>query len=352
MNQDNLASKMELSGEFSQPAEPVITPPLESTNADQATVLFNPFFRDESSKISDYRFLAYVRTGTSDVGKLCLALSKDGQKWLWWAKDEAPNENDPVPVLSPGTASGRLNSPQALYHSGMIYLWYSPNNSANYKICLATTTDGYTFSPSVDVLTPRTGDYFDSWTVQASSALVDYSNIFKMWYIGAKNTAGNKEYHLGLAQYDIQTGKLLSRTDEPLFPTADSPLPDGIKRIGFPRVIRYEKQYLMFFCGATDAGAIDWQIYAAVSDDGFKWTLISQDPVLAKGQPDSWNGYGVYSPSVLARGIPYDVDVSDTLVIPPHVFLMYFGGINGGSSFVGQTGVTALPFSEVFPTES
>lgn len=352
MTQTGLSSQTKFSKEWIQLPEgaPVITPPAGATNADQPTVILNPFFRNSTSKISRYRFMAYLRVGDEKYSYLALALSKDGLEWLWWGKDGKPGTEAPAEVLKPEggkpespNAFNRLNTPHALFHNENIYLWNYWYDGSTLRICLATSKDGYTFSPNTVVLSPTGGTTnFDAKSVTAPSVLVE-NGVFKMWYAGGKTS---QEFRLGLVEY-TDPFKPPSKRTGPLFENLPS---WAALRFGYPRIVRDDGRYLMFFCGVNEENTLKWQIGVAESADGLKWTPIGDQPILTKGEMGSWNEYSVYSPSILMRDVPRNEEASDSLQhIPARALLMYFGGINevtqeeqeqGTDVLKAQTGVT------------
>ncbi|HEX8144184.1 MAG TPA: hypothetical protein VF553_16400 [Pyrinomonadaceae bacterium] len=323
--------------------EPVITPGGTDTLADQASVVRNPFFGMAGSPLSAYRFLAYVRTGTPEYAVLSLALSKDGTHWAWWKSNSTTGA--PEPVLKPGDSgtTNRLNSPHALFHQEKMYVWSSLYDGA-FKICLATSADGFTFGEKITVLKANTNSTaFDSLTVQAPTVLLEGEKV-RMWYIGGKSVNGEKYYSLGLAEYDSLTATTPSYRSDALFPAPGQTMPDWTKRkIGFPRIVRYGGKYLLFFCGQETTDA--WMIGLAESDDGLVWKMSKEEPILTPSE-GAWNSFTVYSPSVLIRDTASTEQASEDRSGVPAAYgaFMYFGGSDSNTTGAkAQTGVTWSP---------
>lgn len=207
-------------------------------------------------------------------------------------------------------------------YDGEMYMTYfggSDGEVMSMGLVSSAALDGdWAFEASNPILTPT--DDPDAWdaAVSAGPAVVYTGEQFLMWYTGV-DTAGVAR--IGLAT--SADGVAWTKSDaNPVF----EPNPGGWDPLGVqnPAVVKYNDVYHMWYSGTTEAGAL--AIGYATSSDGVAWTRASEAPVLTPGEPGTWDGIAVHTP---------------TVVVEDGTFLMWYVGLDGPSLFQGakvQTG--------------
>ena len=84
-------------------------------------------------------------------------------------------------------------------------------------------------------------------------------------------------------------------------PVLEKGAPDSFEDlgVGFPSVLQIGQVYHMWYAGLSETNGMD--IGHATSDDGITWTKDPKNPVLVKGEENTWNEVRVYLPKVLLQ---------------------------------------------------
>ncbi len=223
---------------------------------------------------------------TSASPRIGYAWSYDGINWT----------RHPAPVLSPGNSgwdSKGVSAPSVLKKDGLWHMWYAGKDLSRYGIGYATSSDGITWTkyPNNPVLTASAEGADDADIV--SPHVLFQGGIFHMWYAGRGDSnqifyatspdgvhwtkhANNPVLHLG-GDYEWDNGEIAA-----------------------PSVIWTGARFEMWYQGYS-RGTLQRYLGHAVSPDGIIWSKDALNPVLGL-EPNTWDGYSVYYPSVVLRG--------------------------------------------------
>jgi predicted GH43/DUF377 family glycosyl hydrolase len=178
--------------------------------------------------------------------------------------------------------------------SNLYKMWYLGDaGSARGYVLYAESFDGinWNFPYSEPVLSPGLPGSWDSWTVHPGAVIKD-GGIYKMFYTGWSDTYGH--WHVGLA----------TSTDGINWIKYPNPVLSGNNneyQVGATSVIKINDTYYMYYTGGVYQQV--WWISLATSTDGINWTKYSGNPILTSNY--SWEGYGVYHPSVIEENGAY-----------------------------------------------
>ena len=125
--------------------------------------------------------------------------------------------------------------------------------------------------------------------------IIEENGYYRMWYVGARNN-----YSVGAAistdaihWYVLRGNPLLAPGPPGSFDAA------GIKKIC---VVHDKREYKMYYY--TTAGGVN-KIGLATSPDGYTWTKYGGNPVLDAGPSGTWDGAGVWAPTVVVQNKSY-----------------------------------------------
>jgi len=156
----------------------------------------------------------------------------------------------------------------------------------------ATSPDGFAWTKNPNpVLLLGQARAWDSSDV-ASGSVVWNGTLFLMWYAGKSNSTESNG--LAFSSDGISWTKYQG-----------NPVMMSVSHDIYPYVIRVGNTYKMWYTEGTFPTL--W-IDSAASADGIHWTKnpgTALEPDAAYGQPNSWDGVGIYSPSVIYNGSAY-----------------------------------------------
>ena len=212
------------------------------------------------------------------------------------------------PVLP--SSSGSIHDPSAyryafmpsvMYDSseGMYKMWFAsltPYNGAQFNISYAISLDGTDWFVRArnPVLSPGSSESFDSEGVWDPYVIRD-GREYKMYYTGFDGTL----YRTGLA---------ISPDGVTWTKSINNPILDVGPRqwetVGSnaPKVYKVDSVYCMLYSGFDGTR---YKIGLATSPDGQIWTKQRGDPVIANGEPGSWDSHSVITNTVAHVGGVY-----------------------------------------------
>ncbi len=244
------------------------------------------------------------------------ATSKDGRDWKINTK----------PVLKIGKSgkwdSGDVETPFVLKVGETYHMWYCArrvsretenwNRDTVFQIGHATSPDGLKWKKDRKNPVIRLGNKSKNewdWATAGEPSVVHTPNDsgggqFEMWYVGANVVNRMTMFHIGYAT-SKNGSDWVKHSKNPVingsrsFAIPENPR-DPYKGFLAPVVFKHADRYIMLHgCEEWNAQPIG-PLRCASSEDGIKWEL-SGEPLLAKGDEDSWCSSGVFGPSVLVE---------------------------------------------------
>lgn len=272
-------------------ATPPVEPPVLMRWADE-TRIGRPFSKDPCVIRFGGRYLMYFSlppaTNKTDPPGWAIGIAESKDLLAWHR----------VGQLLPAQECDRngLCAPGALVRNGKVHLFYQTyGNGPKDAICHAVSTDGLSFErdASNPVFRP-TGAWNSGRAIDAEVFPVGDR---LMLYFATRDPAG-KIQQLGVATADLQSdyskGTWQQASDESIL---QPQLPWERDCIEAPTVCQRDGTLFMFYAGGYNNAP--QQIGVAASKDGLKWTRLSNEPLLANGQPGAWNSSESGHPGVL-----------------------------------------------------
>ena len=221
--------------------------------------------------------------------------SKNGFSWQ-------PHPSNPV--FREGIAgtwdSGHIETPSVIVSGEEFWLYYaatpdsSPDDGTRLKIGQAKSLDGSTWQrhPANPILERGAlGSWEERWI--ESPCVLKTDSLFYMWYSGID---AEWRIHVGLAT--SADGIIWQKHPaNPVFsPTRGSEW-DSVG-VYAPQVRRLENHFIMLYTGIvfseTGYDFANARTGMAVSEDGLRWTRVSNEPVF-HGTPDAWDASGAFT---------------------------------------------------------
>jgi len=250
---------------FSAPAAPALTP--VDGDPDHGS---DNIYAPDVVRVSDTLCLMYYGgQGSNGHDQVFLATSTDCHTWVHW-----PDRDGPAPIVANGSAN-HVNDPSVVRFGGEWLLYYTvAQTGEDDRIHLATSTDGFTWSPQGRVLDVGPDGAWDDWKVGRPSAVVADGEL-RLYYDG--NDGSNR--HTGLAT--SADGRTFARhADNPLVLNAGAV---DVDRVGDTWVLLHEGH----------SGTL-----ALTSADGVAWCDQGQIFGLTGGD---WDAYGQVTPFLYSR---------------------------------------------------
>ncbi len=219
-------------------------------------------------RVSDTLCLMYYGgQGADGHDQIFLATSTDCTHWVHW-----PDRHNPAPVVSHGDAN-HVNDPSVVVWGDTWFMYYTvAQTGEDDRIHLATSPDGWTWTPQGLVLDVGAG--WDSWKVGRPSAVVVGGEL-RLYYDGNDGTAR----HTGMA----------TSTDGRTFVRhPDNPLVLGAGAVDVDRVA---DTWVLLHEGQTGTSAFTSADGVGWCDQGLVFGLTGQ----------SWDAYGQVTPALYTR---------------------------------------------------
>lgn len=195
----------------------------------------------------------------------------------------------PVAIMEPAGQyeSKGFCAPCALVRDDTVHLFYQTyGNNEKDAICHAWSTDGIHFErdASNPIFAPEPAAWTCGRAIDAEVARV--GDRYLMYY--ATRTTDYKRQIIGVAEApadtDFSRGEWRQVGDGPVlkpeYPWEET-CTEGAS------IVEHDGKYYMFYAGAYNNRP--QQVGVAVSDDGIRWTKMSNKPFLANGDPGTWN---------------------------------------------------------------
>lgn len=188
-----------------------------------------------------------------------------------------------------------LGAPAAIVLDGKVHLFYQTyGNGPKDAICHAVSDDGIHFERNATnpIFSP-TGEWTCGRAIDAD-VLVDGNRLLLYW---ATRDPGMKTQMVGVSAAPMDSGFVrpawTQLCDGPIL----KPELDWEQAcIEAPSAFKRNGKFYMFYAGAYNASP--QQIGVACSDDGVTWKRMSTLPLLANGEPGTWNAHESGHPGV------------------------------------------------------
>jgi sucrose-6-phosphate hydrolase SacC (GH32 family) len=179
-----------------------------------------------------------------------------------------------------------LCAPGAIVLDGRVHLFYQTyGNGPNNAICHAVSEDGIRFQRnSTNPIFAPTGAWNCGRAIDAD--VIPHSDRLLLYW--ATRDPAFQVQMLGVSAAplasDFGRGQWTQLCDAPILAPE---LPWERKCLEAPAVCSHDGRLFMFYGGGYNNEP--QQIGCAVSDDGVRWTRLSDEPILPNGVPGEWN---------------------------------------------------------------
>ena len=202
---------------------------------------------------------------------------------------------DGNPIIPLGTNgefdSVRNGAPSIIKKDSNYYMWYEGHNGSLWRIGMATSTDGKSWTKNGPIIIDNSSDVGRP-NLHDPSVIYD-NGMYKMWYVSS--TPSVNEMHI-----NYTTSEDGIHWSTPVISVLSSSLPwDSNKGVSTPSVLHINNKYQLWYAGNGNGDV--WVLGYAESDDGQNWVKNSS-PVLLNGHSISDS-----SPSVIYRNNVYEM---------------------------------------------
>ncbi|MBM4392041.1 MAG: hypothetical protein FJ090_13045 [Deltaproteobacteria bacterium] len=250
---------------FAAPAEPALSP--ASADDDQGS---DNIYAPDVVRVSDTLCLMYYG-GQSKEGhdQIFMATSTDCEHWVHW-----PHRDKPDPVVTRGSAN-HVNDPSVVRWGGTWFMYYTvAETGIDDRIHLATSPDGFNWTPQGLVLDVGAAGTWDSLKVGRPAAVLTSEGV-RLYYDGQDGTTRS-------------AGLATSADGRSFGKHASNPLVVGAGAVDVDRVA---DTWVLLHEGHSGTSAL-------TSADGLSWCDQGQIFSLT-GQ--SWDAYGQVTPFLYTR---------------------------------------------------
>ncbi len=208
-------------------------------------------------------------------------------------------------MLLPETQTGlsAFGDPSLLYDGSIFRLWISgggfvPGNAVpGVRTYYYTSPDGLSWQshPINPVFREGTAEDWDSGHIETPCVIVGPDG-FRLYYAATPDSAANEG---GLLKFGLATsvdGVIWERCpDNPILERGEPESWEG-RWIESPCVMRTDSLYFIWYSGVSN----EWQIQVglATSTDGIRWQKYTDNPVFSPSRGSDWDSVGVYAPQV------------------------------------------------------
>jgi predicted GH43/DUF377 family glycosyl hydrolase len=191
------------------------------------------------------------------------------------------------PVLAPG-ASGAWDSDSSQFYVGCVLrdgseykMYYQGYDGSRYKIGLATSTDGVTFTKyaSNPILSTGASGSWES-KVLGGPTVLKIGDTYKMWYHGGDGSRTKIGYATS------SDGKSWTKYASNPVMGNGGPADFDVYHLAFPCVLYENDTYRMWYTGYDTSNS---RIGYATSSDGLCWTKYAGNPVLEVSPNGNWD---------------------------------------------------------------
>lgn len=242
-------------------------------------VVGKPFAKDPKVVYFKGRYLMYYSIPGTGMQNWYIGIAESTDLTHWKKRGD----------IKPGAEYEKngLCAPGALVREGKVNLFYQTyGNGKNDAICHAVSEDGihFTRNPTNPVFHPAAAGWTCGRAIDAE--VVEFKNKYFL-YFATRDTAYKVQMQ-GVAATSLRS----SFNREEWTQLSDSSilkpqLPWEKSCIEAASCIRRGNYLYMFYAGGYNNEP--QQVGVARSEDGVRWTRLSDEPILKNGQPGSWN---------------------------------------------------------------
>jgi predicted GH43/DUF377 family glycosyl hydrolase len=218
--------------------------------------------------------IAYWLCGCSHYGGFTLPPVPGGDPNLTFTLQALP---EPVLTRGSGWDSGDVLNPSVFRDSGGLVNYYSGFDGHTWHTGSATSSDGIHWQKLQKLRSPNPSTWEGSYIAANGAALAWRGRVW-YWYVGGPKT----HPQIGL-------------DDRVVLPTGPYMSWDEIG-VSDPYVIRIDPYFYLYYTG-LDRGRRQ-RLGVARSADGFQWEKSRTNPILAPGDPGSFDENGLGEPAV------------------------------------------------------
>jgi predicted GH43/DUF377 family glycosyl hydrolase len=229
-------------------------------------------------------------SGNASVGGIYILVN-------WGVNTSAWTDYSHNPVLIPTSSTFDaygLSSPIVFVDGSSFKMWHTCIAASGVSsVGYAESTDGLTWTrpTSKPVLSPGAYGAWDSYTV-GPGPVIKVNGEYWMYYNGSISSMGPS--HIGLAT--STDGINWTKKASPVIYSQSG----WESAVGAEGIIKIGDVYYLYYTGRNNGA---YKIGLATSTDGLNWTRYSGNPILSADK--SWEGNGVYYPSVIAQNGGY-----------------------------------------------